>query len=408
MLRFLTAGESHGQGLVAVIEGFPAGVEISREYINRHLARRQSGYGRGGRMLIEKDVVEIISGVRNGLSLGSPITLLIRNKDWENWSDIMSPDSKYEGSGAGSPDRRLTKPRPGHADLTGGLKYGHTDLRNVLERSSARETAARVAAGAVARILLEALSIKISSHVVCIGSVAVEDDTISCLHKKLHADPYAADASPVRCLDTSATGRMLSEIDAIRSNGDSIGGIFEVLAYGLPPGLGSYTHWDRRLDARLASAVMGIQAVKGVEFGIGFEAGRLPGSQVHDEIFYDDNRGYYRATNNAGGLEGGMTNGEDIVLRAVMKPIPTLYKPLRSVDIEDHQPFTAGIERSDVCAVPAAAVVGEAAVSLALADAVLEKTGGDSLAEVKRNLLGYENSLGSSWLSPRSDVKSHE
>jgi chorismate synthase len=388
-MRYLTAGESHGRELTAIIEGMPAGLEVASSAIDRELARRQSGYGRGGRMKIEIDRVEITSGVRHGKTLGSPIALVVRNKDWENWTEIMSP-----GIVAAVSDKMaVTRPRPGHADLTGGLKYGHRDLRNVLERSSARETTMRVAAGSIARRLLDEFGIGVYSWVTEIGGVKGE----------LNGSPAAlfkgAESSLVRCPDTAASKAMMKAIDKAKAGGDSLGGAFEVVLTGVPPGLGSYVQWDRKLDAKLAFALMSIQAIKGAEVGLGFKVASLPGSQVHDEIsyagkgkserFWPRRPGFSRKTNNAGGIEGGMSNGEPIVLRAAMKPIPTLYKPLRSVDIETKKPFKASVERSDTCAVPAAAVIAEAVVAFEVASAFLEKFGGDSVSEIERNYTGY-------------------
>ena len=381
MLRFLTSGESHGPALTAVVDGMPAGVPISPQEINRELERRQQGYGRGGRMKIERDEAEILSGVRHGRTLGSPVALLIRNRDWENWQQRMSVTP------VDPPSQPVTVPRPGHADLAGYLKYGHSDIRNVIERASARETAARVAAGAVAKALLRELGIIVVSHVVQIGPI---------LAKKWSSDAKElarlSEASLVRCADPQAEAQMIGVIDHAKSCGDSLGGVFEVIADGVPPGLGSYSQWDRRLDGRLAGAVMSIQAVKGVEIGLGFPVAALGGSHVHDEIGYSD-KGFHHRTNNAGGIEGGVSNGEQVVVRAAMKPIPTLLTPLRSVDVETKKDVESRFERSDVCAVPAAAVVGEAMVALVLADAVLEKFGGDSLDEVKRNWRGYMEAL---------------
>lgn len=392
MLRYLTSGESHGKALMAILEGMPSGLAVSPSFINGELKRRQSGYGRGGRMRIESDRAEIISGIRGGLTLGSPIGLLIDNRDWENWKDVMSPGPL---TGITGNDRTVTRPRPGHADLTGGLKYGHADLRNILERSSARETAARVAVGAVARRLLEEFGIEVYSWVTNIGGVEwkAAPDRPARLFE-------AAEASDVRCPDKRAADEMKKRIDRARRDGDSLGGVFEVVAVGVPPGLGSHVQWDRKLDGRLAQALMSIQAIKGVEAGVGFRAGVLPGSKVHDEIFYKRGKAnargfwpqaprFFRKTNNAGGMEGGMSNGEPVVLRAVMKPIPTLYKPLRSIDIQTKRPFKASVERSDVCAVPAAAVIAEAAVAFELANAFIEKFGGDSIVELGRNYKGY-------------------
>ncbi|KUK11048.1 MAG: Chorismate synthase [Clostridia bacterium 41_269] len=378
MFRFLTAGESHGPCLTAIIEGIPAGLELSEKAINFQLQRRQRGYGRGKRMELERDRVKITSGVRGGFTLGSPICLVIENKDWENWQDIMAADKSADLEA-----KKVTAPRPGHADLAGAIKYRHKDMRNVLERASARETAARVAVGAVARIFLEALGININSHVIRIGNVAIDINKI-----EPHMLSKALD-SPVMCIDSEKAEEMLREIDNAKREGDSLGGIFEVIAENVPPGLGSYAHWDRRLDGRLAQALMSIPGVKGVEFGIGFKAAEKPGSEVHDAIYYNDDRGFYRLTNNAGGLEGGMSNGEPIIARAAMKPIPTLIKSLPSVDIRTKKPVKAAVERSDVCAVPAAAVVGEAVVSIVLAEAVLEKFGGDYMEEIFNEVARY-------------------
>lgn len=379
MIRFVTAGESHGPALTAVVENLPSGVPLTEEYINIQLKRRQGGYGRGGRMKIESDRAQFLSGVRGGFTLGSPVAVRIDNRDWENWSEVMGP-----GPGAQTGDRVVTRPRPGHADLSGAIKYCHRDIRNVLERASARETAARVAVGTMARRFLEELGVKIVGAVVGIGPVASIMPGLS---------PEALEAvvarSSVGCADPGAEEAMKAEIDRARESGDSLGGVFEVRVYGLPPGLGSYTSWDRKLEGRLAGALMSIQAIKGVEVGLGFESARLPGSRVHDEIFHSKDRGFYRKTNRAGGIEGGMTNGEPVVLRAAMKPIPTLYKPLKSVDIVTREPFEASVERSDVCAVQAACVVGEAVAAWEIAGACLEKLGGDCLEEVKSRWQAY-------------------
>ena len=376
MLRYLTAGESHGRALVGILEGMPAGLEMDEATINHQLKRRQCGYGRGGRMKIEADRAQILSGVRFGKTLGSPIALMVENRDWENWKDRMAvtPDGEAEP---------VLIPRPGHADLSGMIKYGFGDIRNVLERSSARETAVRVAVCTVPRELLEMFGISIVSHVVAIGGARVEGSGES--YNSLSNE--VADRSPVRCLDPKAERAMTAEIDRAKDAGDSLGGVFEVVVTGLPVGLGSYVHWDRRLDGRLAQALMSIQAIKGVEIGLGFESAYRSGSEVHDEIFYEDQgtRGYVRKTNRAGGLEGGMTNGEPLILRAAMKPIPTLTKPLRSVHVRSKEAVSAHRERSDVCAVPAASIVGEAVVAFVLADAFLEKFGGDSVEECGRN-----------------------
>ena len=386
VLRYLTAGESHGPQLTAIIEGLPAGFPISADGINRDLARRQQGYGRGGRMKIETDTVEILSGIRWGTTLGSPLTLVVRNRDWENWSEKMSPLPEFRDESIA-----ITRPRPGHADLTGALKYDHADVRNVLERSSARETAVRVAVGAVAKQFLGEFGIRVGGFVTGIGGVVAPAPRLS--FEELW---QIAAGSELFCCDLSADEPMKKAIDAAKTSGDTLGGIVEVQVIGCPPGLGSYTHWDRKLDARLAMALMSIQAIKGVEVGQGFAVADRPGSLVHDEIYYDAaqadtdaKKAYYRTSNNAGGIEGGMSNGEPIMLRAAMKPIPTLYKPLRSVDMRTHEPFEATVERSDTCAVPAALVVAEAVVAIEIAAAFLDKFGGDSLIEIRRNYSGY-------------------
>jgi chorismate synthase len=375
-LKFLTAGESHGKGLSGILEGFPAGVPLSENLIARDLARRQMGHGRGGRMAIEKDHAEITSGLRHGYTLGSPIALWIQNRDWENWKqDKMSHEAPL------NPVPEVTLPRPGHADLAGVQKFGFSDIRNVLERSSARETAMRVALGAVCRTFLSEVGVEIFSHVIQIGPIKA-----TAKPDQLHKDTNkAADASDVRCLDQVAAEAMIKHIDVTRKAGDSVGGVFEVLASGLPPGLGSYTHWDRKLDARLAAAMMSINAMKSVSIGDGLDVGEATGSQVHDEIV-KKNDTIRRATNHAGGIEGGMSNGELIQVQVTMKPIPTLARPLRSVDIKTHQPGIAHKERTDACAVPAASVIGEAMMALVLTDAILEKFGGDSLVQVKAHM----------------------
>ncbi|MDN5327220.1 MAG: chorismate synthase [Moorella sp. (in: firmicutes)] len=380
MLRFLTAGESHGRGLSVIVEGMPAGVPLTDGDINTWLARRQGGYGRGGRMAIERDRAEILAGVRGGLTLGSPVALFIANRDWENWQEIMAPGPEARA------DRVVTRPRPGHADLPGGLKYHQADLRNILERASARETAARVAAGAVAAALLKELAVELAFHVVRIGPVEVRgqvDWEAAC----------RAVESPVYCADPEAGRAMVAAIEEARQQGDTLGGVVEVLARGVPAGLGSHVHWDRRLDGRLAQALMSIPAIKGVEIGAGFRVAALPGSRVHDAIAYREGQGFYHPTNRAGGLEGGLTNGETLVLRAAMKPIPTLMHPLPSVDLITKQPATASIERSDVCAVPAAAVVAAAAVAWVLAGAILEQFGGDFLPLIQERLVAYRQYL---------------
>lgn len=393
MIRFLTAGESHGQALTAIIEGFPAGLPLSLEAIREDLDRRRRGYGRGGRMKIENDEVTILSGVRHGETLGSPITLQILNKDWERWQKAMSA-TPIEGPAKveiaaderlRELDARVTKARPGHADLAGAQKYQQQDLRNILERASARETAARVAVGAVARRLLALFEMKVFSGVVMIGAEAA-----SAIPEDLEQYRENVGESAVASPDPEASLRMMGAIDRAKENGDSLGGVIELLIQGAPPGLGSHVHWERRLDARLTYALMSIPAIKGVEIGLGFRAAMLPGSQVHDQIYYETEQGFYRKTNNAGGIEGGISNGELIRVRLAMKPIPTLYQPLDTVDIVTKQRAKAGVERSDACAVPAAAVVAEAMACWVMADALLEKCGGDSLKEVKAN---YDNYL---------------
>lgn len=386
-LHFHTAGESHGKALTALLEGVPAGLEldVGRD-VDPELARRQGGYGRGRRMQIEQDRVELLSGVRLGETLGSPISMLIWNRDWENWTTAMAQEAPGEDVNPKAL-RPHYLPRPGHADLVGAFKYDRRDVRDILERASARETAARVACGAVAKRFLAELGVSIGSHVCSIGSVVADR---SPLPDDLNG---AADADPVRCLDADASEQMRQEIDAAKERGDTLGGVFEVVARGLPVGLGSYVSWDRKLDGRLAGAVMSIQAVKGVDLGIGFEAAARPGSDVHDPIVPAGDKprsgGIGRATNRAGGLEGGVTTGEPLVVRGAMKPISTLRKRLPSVDLRDGSVGDAAVERSDVCAVPAAGVVAEAMVAMVLADAVLEKFGGDSVGEVRRNLDGY-------------------
>jgi chorismate synthase len=385
--RFVTAGESHGPALVVVVEGLPAGLAIGAQAIDAELRRRQGGYGRGGRMRIESDRAEILSGVRHGETLGSPIALLVRNRDWANWTDAMAA-ARPANAEDDQAMRRVYLPRPGHADLVGALKYDRTDARDILERASARETTVRVAAGALAKRLLGEFGIEVASHVVSLGGIHAA--TPADLPDDLNA---VADCSPVRCLDDEAGDRMIERIDAAKHEGDTLGGVVEVVVRGLPVGLGSHVAWDRKLDARLAGALMSIQAIKGVEIGLGFEAARRPGSRVHDEIVADDAHraggGFGRAGNHAGGLEGGITTGQPLVLRAAMKPISTLMRPLKSVDLRTHEPADAVRERSDVCAVPAAGVVAEAMAAIVLADAMLEKFGGDSLREMRRNHEGY-------------------
>jgi len=381
-LRFTTAGESHGPGLVAVLEGLPAGLDLEPDDIDADLARRQLGHGRGGRMKIESDRAIVRSGIRHGRTLGSPIALLIENRDYANWEERMNPwpvDGDVE---------EVHLPRPGHADLAGILKFGHTDVRNVLERASARETAARVAAGALAKAFLRPLGVTIYSHVLQIGSVsAPESDSLR------PTDFAGVDDSPVRCLDANAGEAMVAEIDKARKNNESLGGVFEVRAYGLVPGLGAYVSWESRLDGRLARAIMSIHAMKGVAIGDGFDVAGRVGSKAHDEIFWDDAGGYRRETNHAGGLEGGMTTGQPLVVRAAMKPLPTLTKPLRSVDTDTKEPAEALRERTDSCTVPAAGVVGEAMVALELAGAYREKFGGDGMQDVIAAVDAYKKRI---------------
>lgn len=376
MLRFLDAGETHGKCLTAIIDGLPAGLKIDIEFINHMLSQRQSGYGRGGRMKIETDRAEILSGVRGGYTLGSPVALCIQNKDYENWSHIM-------GALDASSERGVYAPRPGHADLAGALKYGHKDIRNVLERASARETAIRTAVGAVCKALLCEFGVRVYSRVVSIGSVCDASDWTEADFKKRAA------ASKLRMISESAEAEAIKLIDKARSSGESLGGVVEVVALGLPPGLGSYAHYDRKIDAAIAGAIMSVQAIKGVEIGAGFDAAKREGSFVHDPISRGGNGSYIRLSNNAGGIEGGMTNAEPVVVRAAMKPIPTLLKPLLSVDIRTGKATEASVERSDICAVPACSIVCEAVVSFELAKAMIEKFGGDSIAEMKRNYEGY-------------------
>ncbi|MFT4413096.1 chorismate synthase [Fredinandcohnia humi] len=380
-MRYLTAGESHGPQLTTILEGVPAGLPLTIEDINTELARRQKGHGRGRRMQIEKDQVQIVSGVRHGKTLGSPIALIVENNDWKHWTKIMGiePISDEEEDEI---KRKITRPRPGHADLNGAIKYGHRDMRNVLERSSARETTVRVAAGAVAKRFLAELGIQVAGHVLEIGGVQAQKRTYSSIEELR----TKTEESPVRCLDDEAGIEMMKAIDEAKKNGDSIGGIVEVIVEGVPAGVGSYVHYDRKLDSKIAAAIVSINAFKGVEFGIGFEAARVPGSRVHDEIIWDKENGYSRRTNNLGGFEGGMTTGMPIVVRGVMKPIPTLYKPLKSVDIDSKEVFEASIERSDSCAVPAASVVAEAVVAWEIAKAIIEQFGQDRMDLIRENV----------------------
>lgn len=389
MLRWLTAGESHGPSLVAILDGVPAGVAVTSADVSRELSRRRLGHGRGARMSFERDEVEIVGGIRHGHTIGSPIAIRVGNTEWPKWERVMAADPvDPEELAQLARNTPLTRPRPGHADLAGMQKYGHTDARPVLERASARETAARVAVGAVAKALLrQGIGVEVVSHVVELGPVAVKPGT-----QPTPADAERVDADPLRCLDPDASARMVAEVDAAKRDADTLGGVVEVLAYGVPPGLGAHTQWDRRLDARLAAALCSIQAVKGVEIGDAFTQARSRGSQAHDEIVPTPH-GVRRATDRAGGLEGGMTTGEPLRVRAAMKPISSLSRPLSTVDVATGGPATAINQRSDVCAVPAAAVVAEAMVALALAEAATEKFGADSLAELRRNVAGYLDHL---------------
>jgi chorismate synthase len=381
-LNLITAGESHGPGLTCIIEGLPAGLTLERDAINRDLSRRQLGHGRGGRMKIERDRAEVTGGVRHGRTLGGPIALQVVNRDYANWEERMNPWPVEAQT------NEVHLPRPGHADLVGTQKYGLTDVRDILERASARETAARVAGGAVAKAFLAALGVEVYSHVIQITSVSAprRDDLVP-------GDFEHVDESPVRCLDADAGRAMVAEIDRLRKANESLGGVFEVRAFGLHPGLGSHVSWEQRLDGRLAQAMLSIQAIKAVSIGDGFEVAGVPGSQAHDEIFYDERRGYYRETNRAGGVEGGMSTGEPLVVRGSMKPLPTLTKPLRSVDIATHEPAEALRERTDSCTVPAAGVVAEAMVAFVLADAYRRKFGGDHIDDVRAALRAYESRI---------------
>jgi chorismate synthase len=392
MLRFLTAGESHGKALATIIEGVPAGLAVDFDALTADLRRRQTGYGRGRRMAIESDRAEPLSGLRHGLTTGGPIAMLIPNKDWENWQRTMYVEAAMPAEATGADRPPVTRPRPGHADLAGFVKYGHDDMRNVLERASARETAARVAVGAIARQLVRAVGVEIVSHVVRIGSAAVANPQAIPFDR---VRAIGAD-TPLHCADSAVEQRMIEEIDRAREAGDTMGGAFEVIAHGVPPGLGSHVHWDRKLDGRLAQALMSIPAIKAVGIGLGPGVADVPGSRVHDEIVPSGEGqagplpGVSRPTNNAGGLEGGVTNGEDLRITGFMKPISTLMKPLRSIDLATMTESPAAIERSDVCAVPAAAVVGEAMVAIVLADAVIEKFGGDSIEELTTNWKAFQ------------------
>lgn len=383
MLRYLNGGESHGKCLLAILEGVPSGLSLTPDMVNHDLARRQKGYGRGGRMRVEEDRVEFSCGVRHGKTLGNPIGLMIPNKDWENWKEVMAVEPSSV-----PPAKVVTRPRPGHADLVGAIKYGHRDIRNVIEKASARETAIRVAVGGVAKAVLAQFGMRVVSYTTEIGGIVARkpDDPMEAYDR--------AETSEVRCPEKEAGARMVEQIRTAKHRGDTLGGVFEVVVTNPPIGLGSYAQWDRRLGARLAMAAMSIQAMKGVEIGMGFEAARRFGSEVHDDIYYEPGgAGFFRKTNNAGGLEGGITNGQPIVLRVAMKPISTLYNPKQSVDIETKEAFDATVERSDICTVPAAGVVGEAVIAFEMANAMMEKFGGDSLEEMKRNYDAYQASV---------------
>ncbi|MDQ0203528.1 chorismate synthase [Pectinatus haikarae] len=380
MLRFLTAGESHGQCLTAILEGIPAGLQVDADEINKKLARRQMGYGRGGRMKIETDKADILSGIRFNETMGDPITLQIKNRDWGNWIKKMSVKGEPFGD-------KVTAARPGHADLVGIHKYDRTDIRDILERASARETAAKVAVGAVCQQFLQSLGISVFSHVVNIGGVEIDRHSID--YTKI-----ADNTSDLNCIDAAAEEKMRQKIRDAGQSGDTLGGMFEVITTGVPEGLGSHIQWDKRLDGRLAQALMSIQAIKAVEIGDGLAYAYNPGSKMHDEMFYDENKQVYRKTNHAGGLEGGMTNGENIILRAVMKPIPTLMAPLHSIDIKDKKEVLASTERSDICAVAAASIVGAAMIAYAVADAVLEQFGGHAMNDIRSSIENYNKRLG--------------
>ncbi|WKT78445.1 chorismate synthase [Lysinibacillus fusiformis] len=383
-MRYLTAGESHGPQLTTIIEGLPSLLPITAEKINHDLKRRQGGHGRGRRMQIETDTVEIVAGVRHGQTLGSPVALVVTNDDWKHWTKIMGAEPLAEDVNPEDIKRQISRPRPGHADLVGGMKYGHRDLRNVLERSSARETTVRVAVGSVAKALLNELGISIVAHVTEI--VGIKADTSLVEGKTVDEIRAIVEADPCYCIDSVASAKMVEAIDEAKKAGDSIGGVVEVIVEGMPAGVGSYVHYDRKLDAKLAAAMLSINAFKGVEFGLGFEMARRKGSEVHDEIIWTEEEGYTRATNRLGGLEGGMSTGMPIVVRGVMKPIPTLYKPLQSVDIETKEPFKASVERSDSCAVPAASVVAEHVIAWEIANIILEQFHNDQLPQLKAQI----------------------
>lgn len=387
-IRFLTAGESHGKLLNAIIEGIPSGLKISSSDINHHLARRQAGYGRGDRMKIETDSVEINSGIRHGITIGSPISLIIRNKDWNNWETVMSPeyiDPKDIETTEKIQNKKIEHVRPAHADFAGAIKYNHTDIRNVLERSSARETATRVAVGAICINFLNLFGIDIFSHVIAIGNTKIN----SKITKDLSYIKHNVEKSILRTIDSNAEKQMISEIDKAKEQGDTLGGIVQVIATGLPVGLGSYVHWDKRLDGQIAQSIMSIQAIKCVEIGLGKDVSHLSGSEVHDEIFIGNDGAYFRKTNNAGGIEGGMSNGEPIIINAVMKPIPTLKKPLNSINLYTREKHIAHYERSDVCAVPSVGVICESMLAITLMNAFLEKFGSDSIDEILTNYNAY-------------------
>jgi len=383
-MRYLTAGESHGPQLTTIIEGLPSLLPITSEQINYDLKRRQGGHGRGRRMQIEKDLVEIVGGVRHGKTLGSPVALIVKNDDWKHWTKIMGADPLPEDVDPDEIKRQVSRPRPGHADLVGGMKYGHRDLRNVLERSSARETTVRVAVGSVAKALLNELGISIVSHVTEIGGIKADTSVVD--GKTADEIRSIVEEDPVYCVDPTASAQMVQLIDDTKKEGNSIGGVVEVIVEGLPAGIGSYVHYDRKLDGKLAQAMLSINAFKGVEFGLGFEMARKKGSDVHDEILWNEEEGYTRKTNRLGGLEGGMTTGMPIVVRGVMKPIPTLYKPLQSVDIETKEPFKASVERSDACAVPAASIVAENVIAWEVAKAIIEQFHSDQLPQLKAQI----------------------
>lgn len=386
-MRYFTAGESHGPQLTAIIEGLPAQMELTAEMINRELSRRQGGHGRGRRMQIEKDQVVISSGVRHGKTLGSPVTLTVVNDDWKHWTSIMGVEPLADDVKPEDVKRQITRPRPGHADLVGGMKYGHRDLRNVLERSSARETTMRVAIGAVAKQFLRELGIETVAHVTEIGGFTTNPDTYA--GKGTEELRNIIENDPVYCADPEASKLMVQAIDDAKGRGDTVGGVVEVVIEGCPPGIGSYVQFDRKMDGKLAGAMMSINAFKGVEIGLGFEMAKMPGSKVHDEIVWSEEQGYFRKSNRLGGLEGGMTTGMPIVVRGVMKPIPTLYKPLESVDIDTKEPFVATIERSDPCAVPAASVVAEHVIATEMAKAIMEEFRTDTMDGLKKDIEEY-------------------